>query len=766
MKTLPMPQMSEMIWDMKYRCRRGDTIVDRTVADTWRRVARAVAANEARPRLWAGRFLRLLEGFAFLPGGRILANAGTGRDQTTMFNCYVMGTIADSIEGIFQCVKEAALTQKQGGGVGFDFSTIRPRGSFIQGVDSPASGPLSFMQVLDATCRTIMSAGQRRGAQMGIMRCDHPDIESFIAAKRKAGLLQMFNLSVAVTDAFVKAVEEDAAWDLVFAGTVYKTVRARDLWESIMRSTYDYAEPGVFMIDRVNRFNNLWYCEQIAATNPCGEQPLPPYGACLLGSLNLTRFVRNPLEKNAALDLAALADATRLAVRFLDNVIDFSNYPLPRQREEALAKRRMGLGITGLADALVFLGLRYGTPAALQQAADAMRTIALAAYDASADLAAEKGAFPCFERDKYLEGRFIAGLPARLRQKIARLGLRNSHLTSIAPTGTISLLAGNVSSGVEPIFAYHYLRKVRQGAEDAQVGEFEVLDHAYAEYCRRFGRPGDDRELPEAFVTSADIRPEAHIDMQAALQRWVDSSISKTINVPTSLPFQDFKNIYMYAFQKGLKGCTTFRPSEYITGVLVRPDEAPAAAPPAAPAATPAPVPRPPLLHGTTYKLRTPVSKEAFYVTINDLEENGRRRPYEIFINTKNLQHFSWIVAMTRMISAIFRREGDPSFLVEELLSIHDPAGGYFSEGEYVPSLPAEIGRVIASHLRLLGIMKSEGKKKHGPEDGAASAPPAETGGGTGALARLAFCPACNQPGLTAQENCVVCTACGYSKCG
>ncbi len=757
MKHLVLPSISEQIWDMKYRYRRGQTIVDATIEDSWRRVARAVAAGEQDASRWEGEFYDVLRDFTFLPGGRILANAGTERTETTMFNCYVMGTIQDSIEGIFQTVKEAAQTQKQGGGVGFDFSTIRPRGSFIAGVDSPASGPLSFMQVLDATCRTIMSAGQRRGAQMGILRCDHPDIEAFIEAKRQPGLLRMFNLSVAVTDAFMLAVEKDGEWELVFDGKVCKTLRARELWGKIMRSTYDFAEPGVFMVDRANEQNNLWYCEEIRATNPCGEQPLPPYGACLLGSLNLTAFVKEPFAKAGSFDFDRLAACTAVAVRFLDNVIELSRFPLAEQRAEAVGKRRMGLGITGLADTLAFLQLRYGSAPALQFAEKAMQRITLAAYEASADLAREKGAFPRFEAKKYLQGRFIKTLPARLRAKIARQGLRNSHLTSIAPTGTISLLARNLSSGIEPIFAYHYTRKVRQGQDD-DVTEYEVMDHAYEEFCRRHGRPAQDSGLPDYFVTSADISPEQHLDMQAALQKHVDSSISKTINVPADLPFEQFENIYRYAFQHGLKGCTTFRPSEFISGILVRPEDkrAPGAQPVAA-------LTRPAFLAGTTYKIRTPVSKEAFYVTINDIEEKGRRRPYEIFINSKNLQHFSWIVAMTRLISAVFRREEDPSFLVEGLNSIYDPAGGYFSDGEYVPSLPAEIGRVIAGHLRGLGLMPDAEAKPDAAAEQAA--PKAEAAAGAGALAGLAFCPACNQRGLTVQENCRSCLLCGYSKC-
>jgi ribonucleoside-diphosphate reductase alpha chain len=744
------PEISRHIWEVKYRYRRGDEAVDTCIEDTWRRVAVAAARGEAEPELWGQRFYdELLADFRFLPGGRILANAGTERDCTTMLNCYVMGTIGDSIEGIFEAIKESALTQKQGGGVGYDFSTIRPRGSLIQGVDSTASGPLSFMQVADATCRTIMSAGQRRGAQMAILRCDHPDIEDFIEAKRHNAALQMFNLSVAVTDAFMDAVKRDQPWDLVFGGKVYRTVPARALWDRIMRSTYDYAEPGVFMVDRVNRMNNLAYCEEIRACNPCGEQPLPPYGACLLGSINLTRFVTDPFGRRAAIDTEALARTVRSAVRFLDNIIDLSNYPLGKQRAEAVAKRRMGLGVTGLADALIFLGLRYGSEPAVALAERVMQQIREVAYEASADLAAEKGAFPLFDARRYLAAPFIKGLPKAIREKLRRHGLRNSHLTSIAPTGTISLLAGNISSGVEPVFALHYVRRVRTGDGDATT-EHEVLDYAYAEYCRRHGRPEKDADLPKAFVTTETITPREHLVMQAALQRHVDSAISKTINVPPDFPFASFQDIYLQAYDLGLKGCTTFRPSEHISGVLVRKESKGSSRGDRADLP-----PRPDALTGTTYKIKTPLSPDAFYVTINDLHEDGGTRPYEVFINTKNLQHFSWIVAMTRLISAVFRREPDPSFLVDELKSIYDPAGGYFSQGEYVPSLPAELGRVIAAHLQRLGIMPPPGAAGGTGSGGA----PGGTGPG------LPICPKCNQPGLTMQENCIKCRHCDYSKC-
>lgn len=751
-----MPEISQHIWETKYRYCEENGPVDGSVANTWRRVARAAAAVEEDAKHWEKVFYDLLAGFRFLPGGRILANAGTQRQATTMFNCYVMGTIEDSIGGIFTVVKEAALTQKQGGGVGFDFSTIRPRGAFITGVDSAASGPLSFMRVLDATCRTIMSAGQRRGAQMGIMRCDHPDIEQFIVAKREDNALRMFNLSVAVTDAFMDAVEKDSDWDLVFGGRVHRTVKARAIWDKIMRSTYDFAEPGVFMIDRVNEWNNLHYCEEIRATNPCGEQPLPPYGACLLGSLNLTRFVQKPFRKNATVDYDDLATTAGRAVRLLDNIIEISRYPLKKQEDEARAKRRMGIGITGLGDMLILLGLRYDSRAARQTAERAMRTITHAAYEASAQLAAEKGAFPAFDPARYLEGKFVQALPARIRNKIAQYGIRNSHLTSIAPTGTISLLAGNLSSGIEPVFAWHYIRKIRR-TDEKDTQDHEVMDYAYREYCAQRGRPTVDDELPPAFVTAAEIPARKHIDMQAALQKHVDSAISKTINVPEDLPFEEFKDIYRYAYAKGLKGCTTFRPNPMISGVLrlkSKEKKAPETA-----SGTP-PLSRPPVLHGTTYKIKTPVTPNALYVTINDIDENGSRRPYEIFINTKNLQHFGWIVAMTRLISAVFRRESNPSFLVEELTSIYDPSGGYFNAGEFVPSLPAELGRVIRMHLERLGTLTT-GAGNNGTAPGTDNRP-----GPTGGSSGLMLCPMCQQPSLYAEEGCVKCRACGYSKCG
>src|SRR5579862_3566567 len=437
--------ISQQIWDMKYRLKgpSGEP-VDKTIEDTWRRVAGACAVPEKDPALWTERFYAAMSDFRFLPAGRVVAGAGAARD-VTLFNCFVMGAIPDDMGGIFAHLREAALTMQQGGGIGYDFSTLRPKGTLVKRVGADASGPLSFMDVWDAMCRTIMSAGYRRGAMMAVMRCDHPDIEAFVEAKSEPGRLRMFNLSVLVTDAFMQAIEENASWQLSFNGTVYHSLPARDLWDKIMRATYAYAEPGVIFIDRINRRNPLYYCEEIRATNPCGEQPLPPYGACLLGSLNLARFVEEPFTPQARLDTARLAAIVPDVVRMMDNVVDISRFPLDGQRQEAQAKRRIGLGITGLADALILCGLRYGSREAVAATEAWLGLIEREAYLASATLAAEKGPFPLFDKDKYLAGETVAALDDEVKAAIAQHGIRNALLTSVAPTGTISLFADNVS---------------------------------------------------------------------------------------------------------------------------------------------------------------------------------------------------------------------------------------------------------------------------------------------------------------------------------
>jgi ribonucleoside-diphosphate reductase alpha chain len=1163
-----LPAISQQIWDMKYRLKAADGgMLDRSIEDTWTRVANAAAGAEpkrARAR-WAKAFREAMADFAFLPAGRILAGAGTGR-AVTLFNCFVMGRIEDDLTSIFENVKEAALTMQQGGGIGHDFSTLRPKGALVKSIGADASGPVSFMDVWDAMCRTIMSAGARRGAMMATLRCDHPDIETFIDAKSDPARLRNFNLSVLVTDAFVRAVRNGELWKLTFDGKVYRTVEARALWDRMMRATYDYAEPGVVFIDRINAENNLAYCEAISATNPCvpadtwvhtskgpcqvkdlvgspfaarvdgndhaseaagffftarkrvlrletaqgytlrltadhplkcytslsrhradsewrpagdlavgdlvvlndhranaawsgeftheegylvglllgdgslksdkavlavwrpaiavgeegspgaqsvmeealraaktlphradfvgwmevnrqneyrlslaalkvlaerlgmrpgnktitpllerassdfyrgflrgffdadgsvqgtqakgvsvrlaqsnlgcleavqrmllrlgivstlyrnrrpagssrlpdgrggharyptqpqheivvsgenllqfrdlvgfadhdkarrldialaaykrtpnrerfaaritaivedgvedvfdvqipgtnafdanglvahncGEQPLPPHGACLLGSINLARLIDKPFTRQARLDEARLETLTATAVRFLDDVIDISNYPLPAQKREAKAKRRIGLGVTGLADALILAGVRYGTPEAVALAEGWMAAIERAAYLASADLAREKGAFPLYDAERFLASAHVQRLSGEVRSAIAKHGMRNGLVTSVAPTGTISLLAGNVSSGIEPVFDFRYERRVL--ARDGSAHTETVEDYAHALYRETFGAGAP---LSDAFVTAEELSPRAHLQMQAALQRHVDSSISKTINCPADISFEAFKDIYLEAYDLGLKGCTTYRPNAVTGAVLSRAAAKPAAAPApvtvaaaadhaeTAEAETPLlpglvlperqgevvymarPLEREGVLAGYTYKLRWPGSDHAMYITINDIERDGRRRPFEIFINSKNLEHYAWTVALTRMISAIFRRGGDVSFVVEELKAVFDPQGGQWMGGRYVPSLLAAIGGVIETHMMRTGFLvpQPRGEEETGAERRALAAaepqlgpPAAETG-----LGRV--CPRCSQRTLRRQEGCLVCGSCGYSKC-
>ncbi len=741
--------ISRQIWDAKYRLKTADgTPVDLTIEDTWRRVARALAAGEIEPACWEQPFYQALQDFRFLPAGRILSGAGTDR-RVTLFNCFVMGDIADDLGSIFDHLREAALTMQQGGGIGYDFSSLRPKGAAVKGVGADASGPLSFMDVWDAMCRTIMSAGARRGAMMATMRCDHPDIEDFIAAKRQAGRLRNFNLSVLATDPFMTAVEADTEWPLMFGGKTYKILRARALFDSITRATYDYAEPGVIFIDQINARNNLAYCETIRSTNPCGEQPLPPYGACLLGSINLARLVRAPFTPQAHLDEAELADLVAVAIRMMDNTIDASGFPLEAQRQEAIAKRRIGLGMTGLADALMMTGLRYGSVEAAERAGDWARQISRAAYLASAHLAREKGAFPLFDRDAYLAGETVGGLDADVRSLIAEHGIRNALLTSVAPTGTISLVADNVSSGVEPVFALAYTRKVLQ--PDGSRVEEEVSDYA----LRRFRAiHGDDTPLPGYFVTAQDLAPAEHVRMQAAVQRHVDSAISKTVNVPEDISFEAFQAVYLDAYRSGCKGCTTYRPNA-ITGSVLEVKAAETDTP-MAPATSDLLV-RSEKLTGATYKLRWPDSEHAMYVTLNDIEQDGIVRPFEIFVNSKNLEHYAWVVALTRMISAVFRRGGNVAFVAEELKQVFDPRGGQWSNGRYVGSLVAAIGDIIERHMVETGFLV--------PAETLVAKTVGQASAGASATRLGPLCPKCSQPGLVHEAGCLSCVHCGWSKC-
>jgi ribonucleoside-diphosphate reductase alpha chain len=650
---IPFQEASLDIWDKKYRLTAKDgTPIDKTMDDTYKRVAGALAdveSIEVREH-WYERFLWALRRGA-IPAGRVTSNAGAleHKPATSTINCTVSGTIRDSMDDILKKVHEAGLTLKAGCGIGYEFSTLRPRGAYVSGAGAYTSGPLSFMDIFDKMCFTISSAGGRRGAQMGTFDVGHPDVMEFIRAKRENGRLRQFNLSLLITDEFMQAVREDREWKLAFpvirqeyeaerpdlndatkflwrewpvhdgyvvndeglvACKIYKTLPARRVWDVIMASTYDFAEPGFVLIDRSNEMNNNWWCENIRATNPCGEQNLPPYGSCLLGSVNLTRFVRHPFTDFAEFDWNEYREVVKVFTRMLDNVVEVNGLPLEKQRDEILRKRRHGMGFLGLGSTMTLLRIKYGSPDAVQFTEDVSREMALAGWESALELAREKGPAPIMNeeftvtremlrkrpemaRDGWRPGAKIAGrllharysrymqrvaeVAPRLVHELAEIGARFTHHSSIAPTGTISLsLANNASNGIEPSFAHHYFRNViregKKSKEKIDVYSFELL--AYRELVNANATPGgttDAERLPDYFIASEDITPKEHVEVQAAAQKWVDSSISKTANVPTDFPYERFKDIYLYAHEQGLKGCTTFRFNpEAFQGVLVK----------------------------------------------------------------------------------------------------------------------------------------------------------------------------------------------------
>ena len=649
-KEVPMQSVSLDIWDKKYRLKtkQGDH-VDQNMDDSYSRVARALAdvEEENKRAEWHEKFLWALRRGA-IPAGRITSNAGAleHKPATSTINCTVSGIVEDSMDGILNKVHEAGLTLKAGCGIGYEFSTLRPKGAFVAGAGAYTSGPLSFMDIFDKMCFTVSSAGGRRGAQMATFDISHPDVTDFIKAKREAGRLRQFNLSCLITKEFMEAVKADAEWKLAFPVTskeatvdaldtkdetqvvwrewpikdkyltresdgktacrVYKTIRARRLWDVIMSSTYDFAEPGFILIDRVNEMNNNWFCENIRATNPCGEQPLPPYGACLLGSVNLTKFVRNPFTDQATFDWDEYRQVVAIFTRMLDNVVEINGLPLEQQRAEIARKRRHGMGYLGLGSTLTMLKMKYGEEASVAFTEEVTKVMAETGWEIGIDLAKEKGPAPIMDEEFVVTGdmlskrpemvkdgfklgdkvkgkvllgmysRYMQQFPEALRKQIAKTGVRFSHHSSIAPTGTISLsLANNASNGIEPSFAHHYARNViregKKSKEKVDVFSYELL--AYRELINNKAMPfseAEDEKLPDYFLDSSTIQAKAHVDIQAAAQKWIDSSISKTINVPTDYDFEDFKNIYLYAYDKGLKGCTTFRFNpEAFQGVLV-----------------------------------------------------------------------------------------------------------------------------------------------------------------------------------------------------
>lgn len=720
---------------------------EKTVEEVRRRVARALAAVERDPARWEPVFYEALES-GFIPGGRINSAAGT-QLAATLINCFVQ-PVGDSVSetvdgkpGIYVALMEAAETMRRGGGVGYDFSAIRPKGARVRGTESSASGPVSYMRVFDKSCETVESAGSRRGAQMGILRCDHPDIEEFIHAKDQ-GDLRNFNLSVAVTDAFLRAVEQDADWELVhkqppeaeYEGEprqradglwIYRTLRARELWRQIMEATYDHAEPGVFFVDRANEDNNLSYCERIEATNPCGEQPLPSYGCCCLGSINLTLFVREPFTARARFDFEAFARVVRPAVRMLDNVLEVTAWPLARQREEAHAKRRVGLGFTGLGDALILLGLRYDTEEARRMAARIAEAMRDEAYGASIELAKEKGAFPLLEAERYLAApRFASRLPEKLKAGIRRYGIRNSHLLSIAPTGTISLaFADNASNGIEPPYSWVYRRKKRM--PDGSMKTYDVEDHAWRLY-RHLG--GDVEKLPPHFVTAMDISALDHMRMVAAVAPYVDSAISKTVNVPEDYPYEEFRNLYLEAWKAGLKGITTYRPNRVLGAVLSVAPEAEQphdldtsadrrlrleAAP--APALSSLRWPgRPKLAAGNpswTYMVESPSGEFAIFV---GHVENGEPFPFEVWVNGAEQPRGLGAVAKTLSMDM---RTQDKAWLRMKLDILARTAGDDAFDcpmppdgrAQRVPSVVAAFARIVRYRVEALGALaRHEGR--------------------------------------------------------
>ncbi|MFM1955837.1 MAG: hypothetical protein RIR20_657 [Pseudomonadota bacterium] len=647
---VPMQSVSLDIWDKKYRLKtKQGEHVDQNMDDSYSRVARALAdvEEEGKRAEWHEKFLWALRRGA-IPAGRITSNAGAleHKPATSTINCTVSGIVEDSMDGILDKVHEAGLTLKAGCGIGYEFSTLRPKGAFVAGAGAYTSGPLSFMDIYDKMCFTVSSAGGRRGAQMATFDISHPDVTDFIKAKREAGRLRQFNLSCLITKEFMEAVKADAEWKLAFPVTakeaeadnlntkdesqvvwrewpvkgkyltresdgkaacrVYKTIKARRLWDVIMSSTYDFAEPGFILIDRVNEMNNNWFCENIRATNPCGEQPLPPYGACLLGSVNLTKFVRNPFTDQATFDWDEYRKVVAIFTRMLDNVVEINGLPLEQQRAEIARKRRHGMGYLGLGSTLTMLKMKYGEDASIAFTEEVTKVMAETGWEIGVELAQEKGAAPIMEEEFVVTGdmlskrpemvkdgiklgdkvkgkvlmglysRYMQQFPESLRKQIADTGVRFSHHSSIAPTGTISLsLANNASNGIEPSFAHHYARNViregKKSKEKVDVFSYELL--AYRELINNKAMPfsdAEDEKLPDYFLDSSTIQAKAHVDIQAAAQKWIDSSISKTINVPTDYDFEDFKNIYLYAYDKGLKGCTTFRFNpEAFQGVLV-----------------------------------------------------------------------------------------------------------------------------------------------------------------------------------------------------
>jgi ribonucleoside-diphosphate reductase alpha chain len=804
----PLPPQEVAVDVLREKYAKGD---ETTVAQVRARVARALAAHEAGAlRLEMEQLFLWAQDHGFVPAGRINSAAGLGM-KATLMNCFVQpvgDTISgceNGVPGIYGAVAESAETMRRGGGVGYDFSAIRPAGSLVKGTQSRASGPVSYMAVFDASCRTVESAGARRGAQMGVLRIDHPDIEAFIAAKDD-GAFSNFNLSIGVTDEFMRAVLDDGAFDLVHAAEpgpdahtagasrradglwVYRTVRARELWDQVIRSTYDHAEPGVLFLDRINGENNLYYAETLAATNPCGEQPLPPYGCCDLGSLDLTRFVRQPFTPHARFDFSAMREVATVAVRMLDLALDATEWPLPQQAEEGRNKRRIGLGFMGLGSALVMLGLRYDADEGRDLAAAVARELRNAAYAASVELAREKGPFPLFDAQLYLDGAFAQRLPDDLRDRIALHGIRNSHLLSIAPTGTIALaFADNASNGIEPAFSWVYQRKKRM--PDGGTRVYEVADHAWRLF-RHLGHDVADAEaLPPQFVTALQMAARDHLAMLAAVQPYVDGAISKTVNVPADYPYDDFKDLYTDAWRAGLKGLATYRPND-VTGSVLSVAPAPAAEEPG----DVDPLRRrfdsrpPGELESTTSKVEytTQEGKKTVYLTISFMRVEGRlggrplaiERPFEFFMPAnQRSEGQQWITSTMRLLSLAARAGVSIAKALADMRAVVWEKGpvrcGHLTraDGVQVPvyhdSEVAAIAYMLQQMLIKRGFLEAYGNQvpaeqldsllaRRGTVQAIPAPPPREQAGTD------AKCPECGARALRKVDGCTRCTACHY----
>jgi ribonucleoside-diphosphate reductase alpha chain len=799
-------------WHRKYRHKLPDgSSSENNVVETRDRVVAGVYAKDNDN--WARRTAHdYVQRGLLVPAGRV--NAGAGLDRNvTLINCFVSETIQDSLPGIQRTIARAALTMQQGGGIGTDYSTVRPAGAIVKSTGSVSSGVVPFMDQQSAMCSTIESSGSRRGAMMGTLRDDHPDLwnedqfettetyngdrvlrsPSFISAKRQRNRLTQFNVSVLVSDAFLAALDADADWDLGFhvpradgrhvavydrpfpydayhddnemfvsvetdttfnappplqvakgamlPWYVYRRIKARRIWDDIMRSTYVYAEPGIIFIDRINQRNSLYYCEDIRCTNPCGEQPLPPHSVCCLSSVNTAFMVNDPFTSNAKFDFSLFRDVVTTGIRFLDNVLDVSRYPLKAQSEESSLKRRVGLGITGWGDALIQLGIVYGSPESVTLSKQIAEHLRDASYLASALLAKERGPFPAYARDKYLEGYTVRRLPPHVREAIAEHGIRNGVLNTIAPNGTISLYIGNVSSGHEPVFSFDKAeRKVRQ--DDGTLRAYQSMDYALRLYEEMRG-PTPREKLPPQFVGAMDISVDAHLAVHAAWQEFVDASISKTINCPVEMSFEDFSHVYRKAYDIGCKGCTTYRPDpESGRGSVLSIVES-------KPVDTASPYPdlttRPEVLPGMQYKLKWPVTGKNWYINITNLDGV----PFEMFITASDAASQEWVSALSRTITAVLRRGGDVKFLVEQLAEVHSALGGAFipSQRQFRPSIVAAIAGVMESEFRRLGMYDSKPADEH-------------------VDVMKMTCSGCGEKTLIKESGCNRCLSCGFNSCG